>query len=167
MATIRELTRDDAAGIARVHVRAWQAAYAGLVDQAVLDGLTVEARTAEWRDVWLATPNEGTRLVAEVDGETVGFVVGALESAYTSGCGEIYSIYLDPDHWRGGIGTALFTRAIAELRADAPIPLVLWVLEGNDPAIAFYERHGWRGDGGRKDEPLGASVAPHLRYRLD
>ncbi|GJM38809.1 MAG: N-acetyltransferase [Acidimicrobiales bacterium] len=163
---IREITTADASGIARVHVRAWQRGYAGLVDPEFLAGLTVEQRTVEWRDVWLAQPSQGARLVAVVDGEIVGFVVGTTDSP-TDGCGEIFSIYVDPESWGTGAGSALLRAATAELRADAPRPLVLWVLEGNDRATTFYERHGWRPDGGRKDEQLGARPAPHLRYRLE
>jgi ribosomal protein S18 acetylase RimI-like enzyme len=32
-------------------------------------------------------------------------------------------------------------------------PAYLWVLEGNDRAVAFYRRHGFTEDGGRKLEP--------------
>ncbi|MDW3219742.1 MAG: GNAT family N-acetyltransferase [Acidimicrobiales bacterium] len=163
---IREITAADAPGIARVHVRAWQHGYAGLVDPEFLAGLTVAQRTVEWRDVWLAQPSQGARLAAEVDDEIVGFVVGTTESP-TEGCGEIFSIYVDPDAWGTGAGSALLRAASAELRADRTRPLVLWVLEGNDRAITFYERHGWRADGARKDEELGAWPAPHLRYRLE
>lgn len=164
---LRELVTDDATAVARVHVRAWHAAYAGLIDAEVLAAITVEAREKEWREVWLPLPKTGPRVVAIVDDAVVGFVVGTVDSPSVDGCGEIYSIYVDPDHWGTGVGSALFRAAVAELRADAPRPLVLWVLEGNGRAIAFYEREGWQADGGRKDEQLGASSASHLRYRLD
>ena len=164
---IRELTQADAAGVARVHVRAWQAGYAGLVDAQFLAALSIEQRTAEWRDVWLAQPSQGCRLVAMVEDEIVGFVVGATDSPFAPGFGEIFSIYVDPEHWGTGAGSALLRRATAELRRDEHRPLVLWVLDGNEQAISFYERHGWRADGERKEERLGARPAPHLRYRLD
>src|SRR4051794_38496007 len=45
---IRSATVDDALGIAEVHVIAWQSTYAGLLPQSLLDGLSVEQRTAEW-----------------------------------------------------------------------------------------------------------------------
>ena len=32
-------------------------------------------------------------------------------------------------------------------------PAYLWVLEGNDRAAAFYRRHGFTDEGGRKPEP--------------
>src|SRR4051794_1204440 len=64
---IRAATVADAAGIAEVHVASWQAAYHGLLPQALLDGLSVERRTAQWRrdiggggvDVHVATDAAG------------------------------------------------------------------------------------------------------------
>ena len=47
--TIRVATEGDAAGIARVHVRSWQEAYAGIVPDAYLASLDADERTAQWR----------------------------------------------------------------------------------------------------------------------
>ena len=46
--TIRVATEGDAAGIARVHVRSWQEAYAGIVPDAYLASLDADERTAQW-----------------------------------------------------------------------------------------------------------------------
>ena len=45
---IREALLTDARGIAKVHVRAWQSAYSGLVPDSYLQSLTVELRTNTW-----------------------------------------------------------------------------------------------------------------------
>jgi ribosomal protein S18 acetylase RimI-like enzyme len=164
--SIRVLTVDDAVTIAPVHVRSWQAAYRGLMDQAMLDSLRVEDRIELWQRQ-LAGPNPGTRLIVESDGEVVGFAVGMRASAGEDRAAEVYSIYLDPSVWRAGIGSALLDEAVAELRSDAPTPVILWVVEGNDRACRFYESRGWYFDGGRKDEPIGDQLVPHVRYRLD
>ena len=42
--TIRPAAEGDAAGIARVHVRSWQEAYAGIVPEAYLASLDVDQR---------------------------------------------------------------------------------------------------------------------------
>lgn len=64
---VRPATVDDARGVAEVHVASWQAAYAGLIDQATLDALSVDAREAMWarwifyeRHGWLADGAEKT-----------------------------------------------------------------------------------------------------------
>ena len=41
----------------------------------------------------------------------------------------------------------------------------LWVLEGNDRAIAFYEAAGWRPDGVRRVEEIWGATAAELAYR--
>lgn len=104
--------------------------------------------------------------MVERDGAVVGFLVGARVSPGTPAAAEIFSIYLDPSVWRDGIGSALLDAGIAALRADGPTPIVLWVLDGNERACRFYESRGWRFDGGRKDEPFGDRLLPHVRYRL-
>ncbi|HUQ39529.1 MAG TPA: hypothetical protein VM030_05200, partial [Acidimicrobiales bacterium] len=39
---------EDARAIAEVHVASWLAAYRGIIDDDVLDGLSVDARAARW-----------------------------------------------------------------------------------------------------------------------
>jgi ribosomal protein S18 acetylase RimI-like enzyme len=164
--SIRELRIDDAERIAPVHVRSWQAAYPGLIDQAVLDGLEVAQRVELWIDR-LSGPIDGARLVVERGGEVVGFLVAARRSPETEGAAEVFSIYLDPSVWRGGIGSALLDAGVATLREGGPLPIILWVVEGNERACRFYEARGWYFDGGRRSDPIGDGLVPHLRYRLD
>jgi ribosomal protein S18 acetylase RimI-like enzyme len=55
-------------------------------------------------------------------------------------------------------------RAALERLAGLPYgEVVLWTFKENAPAIAFYERHGWRPDGSRKVHPRAHAVA--VRYR--
>jgi GNAT superfamily N-acetyltransferase len=51
----------------------------------------------------------------------------------------IEHLYVRPAYHRRGIGTALLTRALDDGRKRD-----LWVFRCNRPAIAFYERHGYR-----------------------
>lgn len=53
--------------------------------------------------------------------------------------------------------------AVGHLAANGFRSVVLWVLAGNRRARRFYERHGWRADGGVGDY----AGAPKLRYRLE
>ncbi|PKL74430.1 MAG: GNAT family N-acetyltransferase, partial [Candidatus Melainabacteria bacterium HGW-Melainabacteria-1] len=67
---------DDAAGIARVHVLSWQAAYQGLLPSELLERLDVETRRRQWRE-WLTGPAAPQALVAlDASGEVLGFVSG-------------------------------------------------------------------------------------------
>ena len=80
--------------------------------------------------------------------------------------GELYAIYVLPQAWGSGAGAALMREAVAGLREAFDGDAVLWVLEDNPRARRFYEREGWRLDGGRKrDTFLGVEVG-EVRYRL-
>ena len=49
MISVRPATLDDSERIADIHVKTWQAAYAGVMPQDFLDRLDRGARTAMWR----------------------------------------------------------------------------------------------------------------------
>jgi ribosomal-protein-alanine N-acetyltransferase len=56
----------------------------------------------------------------------------------------ILAIATHPDHRRAGIGAALLAHALAEGRAQRAGLATLEVRRGNAPAIALYERAGFR-----------------------
>jgi len=176
MLSIRWVTVDDAAGVAAVHVNAWRVAYAGLIDQAVLDRQSVETRTEMWRH-WITRSQLGEApdgygevahrlLVAELDGEIAGWAsFGGGRDDDSRELAELAGLYVDPNAWARGVGHALIERAQHELAAAGWTDAYLWVLDGNDRAIRFYERHGWRADGGEKFGEGGSVEGLHeLRY---
>lgn len=138
--TIREATVADAPAIGEVHVRSWQAAYAGLIPDDFLARLSAQARAESWARLI----GEGSRvLVAEEDGVVAGF------AAY--GDGRLYALYLLPEYWGRGLGRALHDRVVGELPGDS---VVLWVLSTNERAKAFYVRQGWVDDGVTQTETV-------------
>ncbi len=163
---VRSATPEDAAAIAHVHVTAWRWAYAGLLDDAVLAGLDVDARRRLWERV--AAEGRATLLVAERDGAVVGFVSAgrSRDDDAADGTGEVYAIYLLREVQGTGVGAALMDAALAALAADGCARATLWVLATNDLARSFYERGGWRPDGTERIERVrdDAPVA-ELRYR--
>ena len=159
---LRPATPADAREIAEVHVRTWQAAYAHIFPAEFLAELSVERRAQTW--AWHATQTPEDLVVAEDAGKIVGFVsVGATEGEKR--VGELYAIYVDPSYWGSGAGPALMEAAVVRLRAAGFEEAILWVLADNPRARAFYERHGWRVDGERREEIGGVDVL-EVRYRL-
>jgi ribosomal protein S18 acetylase RimI-like enzyme len=132
---IRVATVDDARAIAEVHVASWRAGYRGLVADEVLDGLSVDQRAELWNGI--LADGETVVLIARGD-PVAGFI------AFKPDTGAIGALYVDPSRFRRGVGTALLTAAHERMQ-DTP-EVVLWVLEGNDAARAFYERHGYEAD---------------------
>lgn len=138
---IRPATVADAPAIGEVHVRSWQAAYAGLIPDDFLAGLSAASRAASWARLI----GDGNRvLVAEEDGVVAGF------AAY--GDGRLYALYLLPEYWGRGLGRALHDRVVEEMSGDSAI---LWVLSTNERAKAFYVRQGWVDDGVTQTETIG------------
>ena len=165
---IRDGQVDDADDVASIHVRSWQAAYRGLIDQDLLDALSIPDRAASWRHfVAEPLPTGLGILVAVRDGAILGWAsFGSGRDDDSAADGEVYGIYADPDAWSTGVGRALLTAA-EERIAEAGHPRAyLWVLDGNDRADAFYARQGWELDGATKvEERPGMRLQEHRRVK--
>jgi ribosomal protein S18 acetylase RimI-like enzyme len=157
---VRPARPEDAAAVAEVHVRTWQAAYEHVFGAERLAAIDpTRRRTLAERAI-----ASGNVVVAEQDGKVVGFVsVGP--STDVDGEGELFAIYLLPEAWGSGAGRDLMDAAKELLRASYT-DATLYVLDDNPRARRFYEREGWALDGVTKaDEFLGMAV-PEVRYRI-
>ena len=61
--------------------------------------------------------------------------------------GEIYHLFIKPEHQRGGDGRRMLHEAIRKLRREEYSQVVVWVSEENIVAMAFYEALGFKNDG--------------------
>lgn len=168
---IRSATVADAAGIARVHVRSWQGAYTGLIPERDLSQLDVK-QFESWRSRRIQAMDRANSdtLVAVVDDGLAGFVdVGPTRDEHLdpSRVGELYAIYLHPDHWDKGYGRRLVEEAEEAMKRLGFGSAMLWVLEDNARAREFYEAAGWRHDGGRQLERIIDTELYEVRYAKD
>jgi GNAT superfamily N-acetyltransferase len=166
---IRAARVADAAQIAVVHVRSWQAAYRGLLPQAYLDGLDPAQRVGRWeRALAGGAAGRAGVLVADAGGTLLGFVgysPSRDSDADPDRVGEIGAIYLVSSAWGKGIGALLMNAALAYLAEAKFSQATLWVLDTNARARQFYEADGWSADGAHQlDESRGFPVA-QVRYR--
>ena len=164
--TIRVATEGDAAGIARVHVRSWQEAYAGIVPDAYLASLDADERTAQWGRYLREGPAEEIHTWAALSADrVVGFVtVGpSRDEDARRGDREIFSIYLDPGTWGHGVARDLMRTVIAEIGDKTTV--TLWVLADNERARHFYRRHGFQADGVERYDDIGGASLLEVRYR--
>ena len=78
-------------------------------------------------------------LVAERDGTVVGWASSAEpgDADATSLTGELWGIYVHPDHWRTGAGGALMQAALDHLAAEGYTEATLWVFEENAAGEGF------------------------------
>jgi ribosomal protein S18 acetylase RimI-like enzyme len=147
---VRTATTADALAVETLRIRGWQAAYRGIVGDRFLDDLVIDAE----RRVAMIASASSTTLVAEEDGVLGMAVYGPARDGEDAV--ELYALYVDPDCWRSGVGTALL--------AACEGVTVLWVLEDNERAQAFYRGEGFVADGGRKELDLDGPVG-ELRMR--
>ncbi|MFG1696675.1 GNAT family N-acetyltransferase [Nonomuraea sp. NPDC049309] len=87
--------------------------------------------------------------------------------AVAGDAGRIAAIHVLPAAWKRGAGHRLMTEAMRTFGQAGYASATLWVLEGNDRAIGFYERAGWRPDGAVKDAVIGGRPVREPRYRCD
>lgn len=151
---LRPAVPADALAVARIHVRAWQAGYRGLLPAAYLDGLRAEDRAARYTFDRLDGPRT---TVAVVDGAIAGF--STIHGA------ELSALHVDPDAWGRGIGRALIARARADLAAAGVTDAHLWLLAGNTRAARFYERDGWTSDGTRRSDVVWGATVDEIAYQ--
>ena len=124
MLAIRPYRPEDFPGIERVHDRARRVElrYAGLEDA------FLPLRIAAEREDLFAYPG---LFVAELGGEIAGFAACTQE--------ELAWLYVDPAHFRKGVGRALAEHALQRFPGIRRVE----VLSGNAPAQALYARLGF------------------------
>lgn len=161
---LRPAVPEDAMGVARVHVRAWQVAYRGLMPDDHLARLRPEER-AERYDFATLDPSRPRTLVAVEADTIIGFATTSpARDEDASGAGELCALYVEPDCWGRGIGLALASAARNELHHLGFRKAVLWVVAGNARAKRFYQADGWNADGLRRARQIWNVSVDTVRY---
>ncbi len=165
-ASIRPARVDDAAAISRLRVETWRAAYAGIVDAAVLAVLVSDEASIDRQRGYIGKPGPRTRTFVATTGEgLVGWAVAgpARDDDASDSTGEIYALYVDAAYWGTGIGRELMSTSLAALRKEHFHRVTLWVLEGNARGRRFYEAAGLAADGARQLLEMPGET-PEIRY---
>ncbi|MGH8180271.1 MAG: GNAT family N-acetyltransferase [Steroidobacteraceae bacterium] len=150
--------------VARVHVRAWQVAYRGLMPEDYLAGLRPEERAQRY-DFAGGDPARPRTLVA-IEADTVlGFATTSpARDEDAVGQGELCALYVEPDCWGRGIGQALASAARSDLCGLGFRQAVLWVVAGNARAEKFYRADGWGHDGLQRARQIWNVQVETVRY---
>ncbi|WP_321870266.1 GNAT family N-acetyltransferase [Paraburkholderia tropica] len=182
---LRPATAADADLLAAMHAASWQATYRGLLPAAFLDREVGAERAAYWR-ARMEAPGADRRLVLIAEIAEIAAVNAAHnaadEEAPRTPAGFVcverqpdspWGVLLDnlhalPAHQGVGVGKTLMEAARRWARGQGESQLYLYVLDGNTPAIAFYERQGWEYSGAEPDHMGGVDItALRYVYRLD
>ena len=125
-------------------------AYSGVLSQEYFDSAeTLEKcveRAFKWRD---------NMLIAKDGDKVIGFA-GYGKSRYgdLGNAGEVHSLYILQEYYGKKIGYGLMNEVVERLGEYDRI--VVRVLEGNERAIRFYEKYGFRFDGAKETVVLGS-----------
>ena len=150
------VTDEDIDGKAYVHWKSWHETYSELVDMEYMKTITLEKCEK------MAHRRTDNIIVAKDNDRVIGFVrYGVYREDTLPEYGEVYAIYVLRDYHDKKVGYALMNAAFEKLAEYKKI--AVWVLKGNDRAIKFYERYGFRFDGTEKEIELGT---PNTELRM-
>jgi GNAT superfamily N-acetyltransferase len=163
---VREATLDDAEGIARAHTDSWQTSYRGILPDTVLDRIDVGQRAETRRRI--LRDRRIYQLVAYdlTHGDIVGFCDAGPSRRHVPYAGELYAIYIVQRAKRYGLGQEMFERVQAWLVRETMRSMIVWVLDNNHHARAFYETMGGR-MGSRLSSTVGGFPVVELSYVWD
>lgn len=152
---IREATPGDVPGILDIAERGWNAAYEHVLSQDAID-----AAMDEWYDPDdirdLIDQEDVAYYVADRDGEVLGYVSGG--PGEDEGVAYLGAIYVAPDRWGEGIGSALLDGFESFCRDRGYETVAFNVLAENDVGVSFYRSHGYEAVERRETEVFGDAV---------
>ncbi|MBC8153399.1 MAG: GNAT family N-acetyltransferase, partial [Bacteroidetes bacterium] len=121
----------DADCVAALHARSWQETYRGMMPDAFLDDGVDAERLAQWRAEFAQSLPNRHIVVAEADGQLVGFacIVAGYDPVYGA---LLDNLHVSTAHKGRGIGRHLVTLAAKWVQQQQPdSSFYLWVYEKN------------------------------------
>ena len=101
---------------------------------------TFDIRLQEWRDIARAGQLK-IDFVKTIGGRPIAYCVTTLTAQLD---GEIDSLFVDPDVRGQGVGSELMRRGLAWLSACGAKSKLIVVAHGNEKALGFYARFGFK-----------------------
>lgn len=144
--TLRRATDHDLAAIAALQAASWQDSYRGMLSESYLKSRVLADLQRHWLAVTLR--HEDVVLIAEDAGGPVGFI-----AVWCDPDPYIDNLHVLPSQRSKGTGRLLMQAAARQLQNLGHSTAYLWVLEGNQGALRFYE-----GLGGRQTDRAGIDI---------
>jgi ribosomal protein S18 acetylase RimI-like enzyme len=159
--TICQARPGDAPGIAQLDVETWRTTYAGVLSASYLVGLSERRREIGWRVAILREPRD-VRVALDAAGMILGFGSCGPSRSERHFPGEVFTLYVAPDHQNQGIGSRLLIALFRRLVASGLDAAIIWVLHDN-PSRFFYERLGGH-QASRRRIAVGGSLVEAIAY---
>lgn len=141
---IRPATAADVRPALEMKLAAWRQAYSGLRGDEffAFHEEQLEGQVAWW-ERGLAN-GAGFCIAEDVDGRIIGLAGGTpvIDEDRDAGVDiELGMLYILADYYGSGLGAHLLQVVLGQR------PALVWVLQGNERAVAFYRKHGFEPDG--------------------
>ena len=135
---IRISVGEDALEVEKLRISCWKKHYAGIIDQAFLDGMDPE-KSYEARQAAILSQKD-INLVAIFDGKVIGLSDAGVSRLHQGSLieGDVHSLYVDEDFRRMGVGKLLFQKQCDLLRQRGFETISIWSLKENTSARNFY-----------------------------
>jgi L-amino acid N-acyltransferase YncA len=138
--TLRPARVEDAAAIARVHIRSWREAFSPMLraEQIAAKDLDEASQTSIWTKR-LKEEEGKTRFTFVAEEESLlGFITGCeSRDSFEGYDAELHQIYILAEAQRRGLGRELVKVLAKKLLEQGYQSMLVWVMTQN-PAVAFY-----------------------------
>jgi RimJ/RimL family protein N-acetyltransferase len=145
----------DAEALARVCLRSRRAGFPAFMPADQVDGRAEAQRAAQWRERFCVPDPRWFVLVADDARAVLGYCMAFAPSCDADAgpeVGELAALYIDPDAWGRGVGSALVTALFDRLRDEGYSRVTVWPHADNAAACRLYLRLGFTPDGARFPE---------------
>ncbi|MEY4100079.1 MAG: hypothetical protein RL300_1250 [Pseudomonadota bacterium] len=166
---VRPAAMRDAKSITEIRARSSQAAFKAVFPgEAVPVGGTPEHTLVYWRE---AIEYGEPQVLVAVQGSTVVGFVGfdrSRDPKTPNTMGEIWALYVEPDHWGEGLGLALWDAAREGLMFEGCTKVSAWVPLGCERAMRFFDMAGFKREMTTiKTVPMGNTRVEEIRFKRD
>lgn len=165
--TIREAAVNDALIIAKLIHASWHTAYKHQLPEELLNQISVSEREKHWKEDIARKSNEERIYVAILKGKIVGVTwIGDIKDKnIIDDAGEIYSLYVAPEHLGVGVGSQLMENALEYFKSKNWKEAYVWVLHTNEKAQEFYEKRGFVFNENSKSVNKNGFTLKELQYK--
>lgn len=143
---IREAAKTDAEAMAEVVSSSWKTAYSELISE---DDMKLFANVVRREELFKSGFEKGKLTYVLLCGGIVKGVCSAesYKKEDFPDTAEIDQFYMAPSVIGKGLGSRLMEFVLKELSEKGFKQVILFVMEGNERAVHFYKRHGFKPDG--------------------